>query len=455
MDRSYPTRLIGALNWVVLFILVLLPFHEFITTWIGSNFGHLDLWRIWKEIIILACLPFVSYLILKNKALRQKIVHDWLIWLITAYALLTVAIGLWAHHVRKVNTAALGDGIIVDLRFLAFFVVALVTAAYSDFLKKHWRQILLIPGALVVLFGVAQLFLPYNFLSHFGYGAKTIPAYSTVNQTSEYRRIQSTLRGADPLGAYLVLLIPAVLIGLMGKNKRFIRVLLLGLSLIVLFFTYSRSAWLGLALSILLLAYWYYIKPAWRKRLIVVCAILALLVAGSIIGFRHNLTAEDVFFHTSSGSKSPLSSNTVHFSSWKAGLNDLIHQPLGGGTGTAGPASAHNNHPARIAENYYLQIGQETGWLGLILFIAINLIVVVRLCRAKSSQLALLLLVSFAGISLINLFAHEWADDTLSLIWWGLAGIALTPVIIKNKSNQQKTAQNHGNKKKLQPAQES
>ena len=101
--------------------------------------------------------------------------------------------------------------------------------------------------------------------------------------------------------------------------------------------------------------------------------------------------------------------------------------------GIAGPASTHNNHPAKIAENFYIQIGQETGVLGLVVFLVINIIVGYRLFLSRADTLSLLLFASLIGISLVNMVSHAWADDTLSLIWWAFAGVALSPKLVKNK----------------------
>jgi hypothetical protein len=40
-----------------------------------------------------------------------------------------------------------------------------------------------------------------------------------------------------------------------------------------------------------------------------------------------------------------------------------------------------------------------------------------------------ILLASLAGITFVNLLSHAWTDDTLAYLWWGLAGIALAPII--------------------------
>jgi hypothetical protein len=74
-----------------------------------------------------------------------------------------------------------------------------------------------------------------------------------------------------------------------------------------------------------------------------------------------------------------------------------------------------------IAENYYLQVGQEVGWLGLGLFVVILGTIAWRLWYQKTELLAVLLLASLAGISLVNFLNHAWTDDTLSLLWWGAA----------------------------------
>ena len=434
MEQTEPNRVTGVINWVAIIIIALLPFHEFLTTWLGENYGHLTVFRIWKEILILTCSIFIFYLISKNTVLKRWVRSDTLILLIWVYVALTLLLGLWAYNNDHVNLNALGDGLIINLRYFAFFGVTAVLAYYSGFLKSHWREAIIIPGIFVLIFGIAQLFLQPNFLSHFGYGAKTIPAYSTVNANNSIVRIQSTLRGPDPLGAYLVILIPAILIGI---KKKYLKTLLIVLSLIVLYFTYSRSGAVGLAVALVILAYLQWVKPNWRKTYLLTLLGLAILGILGVLLLRNNTSVQNVLFHTQNGSTNQ-SSNAVRVKAWKGGVEDIIHHPLGGGTGTAGPASVHNNHPARIAENYYLQIGQETGVIGLGLFIVINIIVAVRLYKRRDDPFSAMLLASFIGICVINLTAHAWADDALSLIWWGLAGIALTPAIIKGSNPKQK-----------------
>jgi uncharacterized membrane protein len=117
----------------------------------------------------------------------------------------------------------------------------------------------------------------------------------------------------------------------------------------------------------------------------------------------------------------------------RSGLSDALHQPLGRGPGTAGPASVYNNHPARIPENYFVQLAEEIGWLGLIVFLLIYWLAAKGLYFAKTNPLALGLLAALVGITFINFLSQAWTDNTLSYLWWGLAGIVLAPLLNGSK----------------------
>jgi len=429
------TKLAYRLSLIIAAILAILPFHAFLTTWAGSNTGHLDLLRIWKELIIVLILaPGALCLALKDRQLRKYFFSSKIVWAFAAYKVLHLALGFWALARHQVNTTAFIYALIINLRFIAFFLVCMIVAAKSDLLLRNWRKILLLPASFVIVFGLVQrCFLPYDFLKHFGYGTTTIPAYQTVDSDLNYQRIQSTTRGANPLGAYLALIIPAALICI----ERWQKYAYLGLGLLAIFYSYSRSAWLGLFFALVMFAG---LKSRGRGVYKMAAALGAvfIIIGLGIYTLRSNPTAQDTFFHTSSNS-TKISSNQQRASALKEGFKDVIHHPIGSGPGTAGPASFRNSgHTARIAENYYLQIAQEVGVLGLGIFVFINILVARQLWQTRNNQLSLLLLVTFAGISLINLVSHAWADDTLSLLWWGLAGIALAPILTDRRTNGKK-----------------
>jgi O-antigen ligase len=92
-----------------------------------------------------------------------------------------------------------------------------------------------------------------------------------------------------------------------------------------------------------------------------------------------------------------------------------------------------NDHAPRIAENYYLQIGQEVGVAGMAVFAAINILIGKELWKRRQDPLSKILLATLIGLSVVNMLLHAWTDDTLAYLWWGLTGIALAPAILEPK----------------------
>jgi hypothetical protein len=427
---------------VLAMVLVLLPFHALLTVGYAALVGHYDLLRLWKELLLLLLLPVAGVLVFKTPGLRARLAVEWkhwLFWCIGAYIVLHVVLGLVALAKGQVNSYALVYAWVINLRLFLVFGIAYILASRSGWLRDNWQRWLVWPAVVVVGFGLLQIFvLPSDFLRHFGYGLGTILPYETVDQKLDYIRVQSTLRGANPLGAYLVLVLTAVMALLLKEPLQFKRsmkrddydrrqifgVILLSAGLLVLVDTYSRSAYAGMVAAALALAVLAIHGRKAKVRLAWIAAGIVVLAAGSLVLLRDNSRFQNTFFHTDDSSQT-VSSTAEHASHIKQALSDVAHEPFGRGPGTAGPASVHNRQPARIAENYYLQIAQETGWLGLGLFIAIIIGVGQRLYRQRNDTLGRTLLASLVGICVVNLALHAWTDDTLALLWWGLAGIAL------------------------------
>src|SRR3989344_435453 len=347
-----PSKIALRLSWTMAVILALLPAHALLTTWAGSNFGHLDAWRIWKEILLVLAIPATLWLIWRSSELRKWLKQSWIASLFGLYIALHLLLGAWALAQHEVNSTAFIYSLIVNLRFIGFFLICGVIVSHSDFLRRYWQKLLLLPAAAVIVFGLIQKFLlPYDFLRHFGYGKDTIVAYQTVDSNLDYRRIQSSLRGANPLGAYLVLIIPTFWLNLQ-KTRMWRWLGVLG-GLVVLFFSYSRSAWLGLVAATVSLRAVTIKSFSSSYRIIVIVLLLLALLGGGIYLTNKSDEAQRTLFHTGDDSSASRSSNADRLASMEAGAKDIIHQPLGRGPGTAGPASFRNDQPARIAENYF------------------------------------------------------------------------------------------------------
>jgi hypothetical protein len=421
------------LSWVsgmTMVILLAMPFHAFLTVWGSSIFGHYIALRLWKEVLLVFCIIGTLYLIATDHKIRTHTLSRRLVWLILSYMLLNAVWGLLALNQHDVGPKALGYGLIINLRFLAFFLVTWAVALRMSRLRSHWQWMVYWPAIGVAAFGLLQIFvLPHDFLRHFGYGQYTIPPFETINHNPDYIRIASTLRGANPLGAYLIIPISLLTVLLLSKKRRtWLQAGFLAELLVVLFFTFSRSAWIGAALSIgVILLFSVHSRPA-RRVTVAVIAGLMIAVAGATAIFQHDARYQNFIFHTQTDSPISQTSNEGHLAALEHGARDLERQPLGHGPGTAGPASVYNTErQPRIAENYFIQITQETGWLGLMLFVLINVGVGYLLWLRRADPLALSLFASLIGLTFINLLSHAWTDDTLAYVWWGLAGVAMAP----------------------------
>lgn len=436
---NYPNAVIASIAVLTGMIIVLMPFHATLTVWGSQLVGHYTLLRLWKE-CVLVLLGFGSlYTICTQLQLRQRFFGSTLVRLVAVFLAVQVVWGIMALITHHVTAKALGYGWVSDTRYLVFFLLVWVIASKVPRLYELWPKLVFWPAAAVIVFGLVQYFvLPYDFMMHLGYSAATIFPYEDINHNTHYIRIMSTLRGANPLGAYLVMVLS--LLGAVGLKQKIwrgvlkpanrMRALRFGVfalaAVIALILTFSRSAWIGFIVSSSVLLWASLSSEKARELIFIGVMACVVLAAGAAFALRNDVTFQNVFLHTQTNSAVATTSNEGHASALQNGLHDLLHEPLGRGPGTAGPASAYNTgHNARIAENYFIQIAQETGWIGLALFVAINLLVAKELWARRSKALSLGLLAGLAGISFIGLLGHVWADDTIAYIWWSLAGLTL------------------------------
>lgn len=432
MPKKLENKLANLSSYLAGAVLALAPVWAFVSVWASSFFGHYTLIRLVIELALVVLMLAVASLLLMDKALARNMTRQKWLWPLAGFILLEIIWGIVAYFEHDVSLKALGYAWIVDLRYLLFFVIVYLLAQKSNWLATNWRKLIFIPALVVAVFAILQfLVLPLGFLSHFGYTSRTIFPYGTINHNKNYIRAMSFTRGANPLGAYM--LVVASLAGLIlaktrARKARYFYLASGLLALAALFVSFSRSAWAGAVVSFVLVIYLALASAKARKLALVCAAVLVLIFAGIIAGFHNNSHFQNYFLHTQKNSTSKISSNQGHVSALKDGWHDFSTEPLGKGPGTSGPASVYSHDAgARNTENYYLQIGEEDGWLGLALLLAIFVLVGVELAKRKT-KLALALLASFAGLAVTNFLLPAWTDITLAYIFWGLAAIAIAPI---------------------------
>ena len=416
-------RLQHIIAWILLVIMGLVVFHAPLTVFIESRWPFAgDGIKAWKELMLAVALILLVIDYYRRRALAT-LRNDWVVWLVGVYALLHIATSLLSPVTQGQAIA----GLMIDLRYVAYFIaIYLFLKAYPVY-RQSFFKVLLIGSGIVLGFAVLQLVLPHNFLKYVGYSSETIQPYLTVDNNPDYVRLQSTLRGPNPLGAYALTALIGVAVYLNDK-ERFKSILshkkavFIGIAAIIaLWFSYSRSAILGGLVVLVVAALMVRRRFSLKKQLITIGGVIlaGIIAIGLLRGtsFWHNVVIHD---NPSTGASTD--SNRGHAESLYDGFSRMMNQPFGGGVGSTGSASLYGDKPL-IIENQYLFVAHEAGWLGLALFIVLFVNVLVTSWRSRHDWRHLALLLSGIGLAVIGLMQPVWADDTVAMVWWGVAGV--------------------------------
>jgi len=366
----------GLTQWYgygLLAVLGLIVLHAPLSVWAGSLMPDYSLViKSWKEIVLLALLVFAAAILTKRK-LWRAILADRIIQLCLAYAGLHLLLAV----VMPSDVLPTIAGLMIDLRFIAFFMLLYLAGYLLPGMLSRALKVTGIGALIVVGFGILQItILPDDFLRIIGYGSDTIRPYTTIDRNPEFVRINSTLRGPNPLGALLVVYI-ALLVAYLRQywhtrasvDKKIITIG--GLAAAgVLFASYSRSAYVAaaVAVSTVLASVW---RPSNRAVLVVAAGLL--LAGAAAFGLQSTDWYANVVLHEDPESTVISKSNPEHLNSLANGLTRVLNQPFGSGVGSTGSDSLYDDVAANdtIIENNYLFVAHESGWLGLGIFIAL------------------------------------------------------------------------------------
>ena len=420
-------------------------FHAPMSVWLGTVAPDYQLAiKSWKEILIVLAAVIVAVQVSRHK-LWGELSRDLVIRLSVAFALLHVVLlpFMWQGMLPAVA------GLMINLRFIVFFMV--VYAALKMY--PQWRRPMLwggfITASVAMLFVLLQVMvLPNDILRHIGYSDQTIAPYLTVDQNSDFVRINGTLRGPNPLGIYGVIIAAACLSLLVVARKKLASwrpfgdvwdVMAVGIvALIAVWFSYSRSALIALVIAIGVVLIARYGKSISKATWFAV-GTSVLLLAGGLYIVKDTHFVSVVILHEDPNEGNNVNSNDGHWTSLIDGTERMIRQPLGAGIGSTGSPSLLGEKPV-IIENYFLYVAHEVGWLGLALFVALVGVVLKRLWQRRSDWLALGVCASGIGVAVASLLLPVWADDTVSIVWWALAAVALvTPIAVKGGARRGRT----------------
>lgn len=400
--------------------------HAPLSVWLGSVFPEYELLiKSWKELLMLVLIP-LALIVVSRRHLWRQLTQDWIFRIIILYTVLHLLLVVFMYQ----GVSATAAGLAIDLRYVLFFGLVYVLLKTQPQYRQLMVKIGSIGAAIVVGFATLQLFLPADILKYIGYGNDTIAPYLTVDKNPDFVRVNSTLRGPNPLGAYAGIVLTLLAAALVRRKLQFIslpRGVALGLltlcSLTALWISYSRSALVAAIIGVCLVLAMTIARRLSRKAWIITSAVVCALVGGLIIG-QSSTFVSNVLLHENPNGGSAISSNDDHITSLETGIERMVSQPFGAGVGSTGSASLYGDSPI-IIENQYLLIAHESGWAGFALFITLFVMILWRLWCGRRDWLSLGMFTSGVGMAFIGLLLPVWVDDTVAIIWWGLAAIAL------------------------------
>ncbi len=413
--------LTNILQYGIMLLLILLPFHAFMVIVISHVTGHELALAAWKDaiVLILAAAGIGLALLDKNFGwLKHR----------TNYAILgAIASGMVASIINWHFDITWLVGIKTTLLPLVLFLtVQQVAKAFDDSILE---KLVLLPALLVSVVALWQfLAIPTTLLSQLGYSAATIQPYQGVHPGFDFGRAFATLGGPNQLGAYLIL--PAVWLFLRAvklDNRRERLASAIGFCIVAgaVVVSFSRSAILALLVG-LVAALFSSIPKKWRWPL--VGALAAAVLIGwfgvrTVLHYDPGTAARSFLLRGElSATGQVVGGDSGHVQAVEQGLEKVSEHPLGLGLGSAGPASFYGHQ--LLTENWFIQIALELGVIGLAFLIFAFARLFINFHR-KSGIFTMAMFASLAGLLVANLFLHTFADSTLGLTYFALAGIAL------------------------------
>ena len=404
-------------------IMALIVIHAPLSVFIGSKIPVLALGiKAWKEIVMVIAVLLV--MIRYGQRLVRDFRRDPLIVLCGLYVVLHIALALPAANGGLAAIA----GLMVDLRYIVYFVLVYVVTRYNPRYRAWLWHTAAIGVAVVLGFLLAQFVLPVDFLKYLGYNETTIAPYMLVDMNPAFVRYNSTLRGPNPLGAYAIIVVSVAAAWWLMRMKKLRDRWWLALpafysvvGLVAAWVSYSRSALVAAAGSIGLVVVLRFGCRVSRRVWLASIGTMIACAAGLYL-IRNTEFFHTVIIHDNSAIGTHVTSNDDHAESLSAGIMRVAQQPLGAGVGTTGSAAAYGSTPY-IIENQYVMVAHEVGWLGLVLFMVIYVLVLHGLWRQRRQWYAVGLWASGIGLAFVGIVLPVWADDTVSIVWWGLAAV--------------------------------
>ncbi len=245
----------------------------------------------------------------------------------------------------------------------------------------------------------------------------------TIPLEGVYNRVYGTFAHPNLLAFYLLMAITLCFLIFLSSDKKKVSIVIFGILamvfLITLGFTYTRSAWLGLLLVVLLLG-------VSRYRLFLVVSLTAITISF----FSVQAINQRIYAFTS---RDPGSSINWRIGLWKDGFSYATYKPVTGyGAGTSKELILKKRGPeagSSDAHNDYLRVMLEAGVIGLLAYCSLIFWLLKSIfdlyrqqLRPRLKSLTFACLAMLSGFAIISLGDNILANTALQWALWALVG---------------------------------
>lgn len=374
----------------------------------------------WDEGLLLLAIAYILWHTAMRRAPLSMRVTP-----VSGYLLMFLAVGFFLMCAVSAYPAIAWAGYRAVMQYMLWFFIAIRLIEDDHDFKIFY-------GALVLMAVVIGLHGIYQYIV-----ATPIPA-GWVSQTEESvrTRVFSITGSPNIMGSFLVLFAPMVAGLAYYSKKTWVKAIAIcstGMMCLSTIFTFSKGAWGGLFVAILVFAIFL------DRRLI---ALMGAAGAGALIAIPSIANRITYLFTTDYVEASQRAGRMVR---WETGLNLLqeSNQWLGFGLGRFGGAVAMQNKIIEESEtfqyfymdNYYLKTLVEMGYIGLIFFIILLIGMALWCIRSigrtklvdsdKTRVLAVSMFAGMCGVLTHCYFENIFEVPYMTAYFWSMAAAVL------------------------------
>ena len=380
------------LKTLILICLLLFPFGELLRFDLGSDIAV----RLLDLLVLFTAISFIA-----NSIKNKKIPKTYLNKPILIFGL--ICLTSLVLNISALNSVQFFTSFLYLLRWVSYACIFFVVSSFEKKIKVLVKKLLLFDGLIILSFGYIQYFLYPNLrnLYYLGWDEHNYRMFSTF---------------LDPnfLGAFLVLYFLFLTSFLSRKNKYFqLLMLVMALTLIGIFLTFSRGAILMLVVSLGV-----YFTLIERKKYM-------LGLIGSVVVLIMLLTP---IFTTENTNLFRTTSSLARVKTYRNAFKIIIDHPVLGvgfnayryaqeSYGFENKSTKYPSHGASSVDNSFLFVLATTGVIGLLAYLNIWKTIFNHFRKSP------IIIASIFGLFINSFFINSLFFPSMMLWMWALIGI--------------------------------